>query len=123
MFMVELKRQREKVGLSQQRLADRLGVSQATVGMWESGKREPNFAMLCTLADFFSVSTDTLLGHRSASQVSISPPKFAISASDAELLKRFSLLDDMAKARILNSLEFECQSISQENVKSSGSPA
>lgn len=123
MFMVELKRQREKVELSQQRLADKLGVSQATVGMWESGKREPNFATLCKLADFFNVSTDTLLGHRSASQVSISTPKRVISTSDADLLKRFSLLDDLAKARILNALEFEYQSIPQENVKSSSSPA
>lgn len=121
--MVELKRQRENIELSQQRLAEKIGVSQATVGMWESGKREPNFTMLCKLADFFNVSTDTLLGHRVSSQNLPHTSKRIISASDADFLKKFSLLDDMAQARILNALEFEYQSIPQENVRSSNSPA
>lgn len=41
MFSLELKKQRESRGLSQYKLAQQLGVSQATVGMWESGKRDP----------------------------------------------------------------------------------
>lgn len=62
MFRVELKKQREIAGLSQYRLAEKMGVSQATVGMWESGKREPNFTTICQLADFFGISVDELLG-------------------------------------------------------------
>ena len=37
MFSLELKKQRESRGLSQYKLAQQLGVSQATVRMWESG--------------------------------------------------------------------------------------
>ena len=65
MFRVELKKQREIAGLSQYRLAEKIGVSQATVGMWESGKREPNFTTICQLADFFGISVDELLGRSS----------------------------------------------------------
>lgn len=64
MFRVELKKHREGAGLSQYKLAEKMGVSQATVGMWESGKREPNFTMLCKLADFFGVSVDALIGQK-----------------------------------------------------------
>lgn len=65
MFRVELKKQRENAGLSQYKLSEKIGVSQATVGMWESGKREPNFATMCQLADFFGISVDELLGRSS----------------------------------------------------------
>ena len=65
MFRVELKKQREIAGLSQYMLAEKMGVSQATVGMWESGKREPNFTTMCQLADFFGISVDELLGRSS----------------------------------------------------------
>jgi len=61
LFSLVLKQLREEKGLSQYKLAELLGVAQSTVGMWESGKREPDFAMVKRLADFFSVSTDYLL--------------------------------------------------------------
>lgn len=119
MFRIELKKQREGTGLSQYKLAEKMGVSQATVGMWESGKREPNFSMLCKLADFFEISVDELLGR----SVSIVKPA-GLPSSDIALLRKFHSLDDMAQARILNALEFEYQSIPEEgNVKSSISPA
>lgn len=61
MFRIALKSLREKEGLSQYAFAKKFGVSQSTVGMWESGKREPNFTTLNKLAKFFRVSTDYLL--------------------------------------------------------------
>ena len=57
MFSLELKKQRESRGLSQYKLAQQLGVSQATVGMWESGKRDPSFPVLRTICEFFGVSS------------------------------------------------------------------
>ncbi|MFL2133055.1 helix-turn-helix domain-containing protein [Desemzia sp. FAM 23990] len=53
---------REKRGLSQSGLADALKVSQSTVAMWESNKRGMSEERLESLADFFNVSTDYLLG-------------------------------------------------------------
>lgn len=63
MFALRLKELREKQGLSQKAFALKLNVSQSTVGMWESQKREPNFKTVETIAEFFNVSTDYLLGH------------------------------------------------------------
>ena len=69
MFQIRLKILREKAGLSQAELAQRLGIAQSTVGGWESGKREPNFAMLLTLSNFFQVSSDFLLGQEPLEEV------------------------------------------------------
>ena len=63
MFQLRLKELREKLGYSQYAFADIFGVAQSTVGNWEAGKREPNYATTKRLADFFGVSVDYLLGH------------------------------------------------------------
>ncbi len=68
MFALKLKELREKKGYSQQLLANKLGISQSTVGMWESGKREPNFETTKQLADYFEVSVDYLLGRDDITQ-------------------------------------------------------
>lgn len=62
MFSLRLKGLREGLNISQQTFASKLGVSQSTVGMWESGKREPNFTTIEKIADYFNVTTDYLLG-------------------------------------------------------------
>lgn len=52
-------------GLSQQDLADILGVEQPTVQRWETGVREPKtIDMLVKLCDALDVSADALLGRR-----------------------------------------------------------
>lgn len=53
---------REKRGLSQLALAQKLNVSQSTVAMWESNKRGMSDSTLSEIADFFGVSTDYILG-------------------------------------------------------------
>lgn len=63
MFRIRLKELREESGLSQYKFANKIGVSQSTVGNWESGTREPNFDMISKLAEFFNVTTDYLLGN------------------------------------------------------------
>ena len=45
-FQIRLKQLRESTKTSQQQLALVLGVSQSTVGMWESGKNLPSVSTL-----------------------------------------------------------------------------
>ena len=63
MFQIALKTLREKKGLSQYKLAEIMGVSQSTIGMWESGKNKPEYANLKKLADIFNVPLDALTGN------------------------------------------------------------
>lgn len=49
-------------GLTQQELADKLKISRSTIGMYETGAREPDYDTLEEIADFFNVDIDYLLG-------------------------------------------------------------
>lgn len=49
-------------GMTQQEVADKVGVSRQNVGLWIRGKTVPDIYTLSKIADAFKVSTDYLLG-------------------------------------------------------------
>ncbi len=53
---------RDKKGLSQKDLADRLGMPRSIVSTYENGHSMPTYGKLIKLACVFEVSTDYLLG-------------------------------------------------------------
>ena len=61
-----LKKLREGKNMNQTELAIALGVSRSTIGMYETGKREPDFETLEVIADYFNVSMDYLYGKTSS---------------------------------------------------------
>lgn len=61
-FNERLKGLRKQRGLSQRALANELGVGSSTIAMYESGQREPDHEMTETIADYFNVDIDYLLG-------------------------------------------------------------
>lgn len=61
-FKDRLKDLRTKRGLSQRNLGDIIGVTHATINMYESGKRTPEVEKLEALCDFFNVSMDYMRG-------------------------------------------------------------
>jgi len=65
MFSERLEILRLKKELTHQQMADMLGVTRQAYSNYENGKREPDFATLEKLANFFKVSTDYLLGRPS----------------------------------------------------------
>ena len=60
-FADNLKRLREKKGLSSSDLAAQMYVSRSTVSRWENGSRLPDAAMLSRLSEILGVDVDTLL--------------------------------------------------------------
>ena len=62
---MRLKNLREERKISQQKLAIELNVSQASISKYEKGLAEPDIPMLCTIAEFFHVSVDYLIGRTS----------------------------------------------------------
>lgn len=61
--MLRLKELRKKNKMSQQQLAERLGVTQATLSGWENEKYEIDHTSLLKCSDIFQVSIDYLLGN------------------------------------------------------------
>lgn len=52
---------RKKKGLSQEALADRIGVSRQTVAKWESGESAPDVVHCDAMAEVFDVTLDALV--------------------------------------------------------------
>lgn len=62
MFSEILKDLRTECNMSQSELAKKLDISPSTVGMYEQGRRYPDFDTLIKIANHFNVSLDFLLG-------------------------------------------------------------
>ena len=58
----ELKYHREKNGFSQSSLATATGISQQKISYYESGKHSKPIEFCITLADFYGISLDELVG-------------------------------------------------------------
>lgn len=86
MFSLRLKELRQANNLSQKELAKILNVSTGTVGNWEAGTREPDFAMAIKIADFFNASLDMLLGREIRRDV---PIRECVSPMEKQMLTAF----------------------------------
>ena len=53
--------QRKKSGMSQEQLAERLGITRQSVSKWEAGSSMPEISKLIALSELFQVSLDYLL--------------------------------------------------------------
>ena len=63
-FSSKLKNARQKTGFTQREVAKETGISHSTIANYETGRTEPDIESLGTLADFYGVSADWLLGTR-----------------------------------------------------------
>ena len=75
---------RKQLGVTQEQIADYVGVSRAAVSKWEKGLSYPDIMLLPKLATYFNVSIDELLGYEP--QLT----KERIEKLYAELAKQFS---------------------------------
>ena len=72
-FEEKLMALRKKNGMSQEELADRLGVSRQAISRWELGATLPDVPNLLKLSDLFGVSTDYLLRDDCKSECDMPP--------------------------------------------------
>lgn len=87
MFGERLKFLRKKASMTQSELAKLLNVVPSTIGMYESGKSDPDSSTIVSLADFFNVTTDYLLG--------VSPkPNFFVESDIDDII---FIIDNLSK--------------------------
>lgn len=60
--MIKLRELRKARGLTQQQLADKVGVLNVSISNYERGAQMPDILTLTKIANVLGVSTDTLLG-------------------------------------------------------------
>lgn len=112
MIQDTIKDERSKRSLSQLALSKLIGVSQQTIGSWETGRTSPDLLMLVNLADFFDVTTDYLLG-RTKNRKPLGPaqPPAApastppLSPQEQDLLRKYRVLTDEHRGLLHNQLD------------------
>ena len=86
-----LKALRKARHLTQDEFAKQTGIGRSATSMYESGKREPNYATLRQIAKFYNVSTDYLLNNNDNVIVLPQEPKqmLELSENELELIMKF----------------------------------
>jgi transcriptional regulator with XRE-family HTH domain len=81
-FGLKLKELRKQSGMTQQQLADKLGITKSVISYYELSERTPSPDVLKDLAIIFHVSADYLLGIERAKTIDVSD----LSDEDVKLL-------------------------------------
>ncbi len=81
-FSENLKRLRKEKNITQETLADFLGISFQSISRWERGEAYPDITTLPAIASYFNISIDNLLGYRQ-------------SDNEKNILKYINLYDNM----------------------------
>lgn len=95
-FSQIVKQLRLERGLTQQELADMVGLTKVTISQYETGKRKPSFEMIEALADVFHVDMNYLLGFTdkiskpAGDETDPTTDKYlAVSLSEIELIEAY----------------------------------
>jgi transcriptional regulator with XRE-family HTH domain len=92
---------REKSKLTQEELANKLGISRAALSHYETSRREPDYDTTSKIASFFRVSVDYLLGRTNHPEIVLDDEirEFVddLELSDGKILEKFSLTVDGKK--------------------------
>ena len=74
--MLRIKELRDEKNISQLELAKKLNLTQQSISLYEKGDREPSIDVLKSIANFFNVSLDYLLGKSDVRNVNDDIEKF-----------------------------------------------
>lgn len=115
-FSMIFQKLRSEAGLKQEEMAQKLGVSKSTIGMWETGKRLPSPELYEQVADYFNVDIDYLYGrseirqrvHYDQDGTAYVPAKDTgrseLRSDERNLLNYYNQLNDTGKAKALSDI-------------------
>jgi transcriptional regulator with XRE-family HTH domain len=112
-FAERLKQVRTKKKLTQKKVAEKTGLIRATLANWEIGRAEPDLESIKTLANFYNVPVDYLLGRTDDVETLEKDIESAISGHP-ELMEIWSAIKNRED---LQSLFREVKPMTPENVK------
>ena len=107
-----LKNLRTSRGITQGELATMLDVSRSTVGMYETGGREPDFETMEAIADIFNVDMDYLMGRTQVER------KHPITPPVQEIPPGFQPLPAMTEVPLVGRIACGTPILAEQNIKS-----
>lgn len=102
-FSEKLKEIRKNEGLSQEQLAEKIGVSRQAITKWETGKGLPDVENMIIIAEIFKTTLDELLRDTAAKQEQAFPGFVSETIYDIDSEKHFDVNIGNAAAIILSS--------------------
>jgi transcriptional regulator with XRE-family HTH domain len=108
--LLRLRELRKNKRLTQNEVAKLLMVSREVYCQYESGKRQMNYEILCSLADYHKVSIDYLIGRCEENPM-------LVNKGEAYLIERYRLLDERGKSGVETTLNFEYEQSREKNEK------
>ncbi len=91
-----LKELRKEKGITQEQMADELGVSGRTISRWETGSNMPDISLLVEIAEFFDVSIPEIIkGERKSENMREEVKEVAETMSDYATVEKKRLIKSM----------------------------
>lgn len=100
-----IKSLRKEHGLTQQVLANALGVTQQSVHKYENNYIEPDVETLMTLADIFETSIDYLVGYTDIKHKIEPTEKFDLNIAEKTFIQQFRKLSSQKRKIVLDLIE------------------
>lgn len=97
-MLPNLKLLRQEKKISQQKLADALGLSQQSINHYENHKIEPDIGTLIKLADFFDTSVDYIVGHTEIVRRIEPTTAYHLNEAEADLITHYRSLSPKERA-------------------------
>lgn len=106
MFNDVLRQLRIKAGMSQEELANKLGLAKSTISMYESGSREPSLEILEAIADIFNVDMNTLTDSKKSAALSDELQDYLEELKNREEMRMlFSLAKGATKEDVMQAVK------------------
>ena len=97
-----LKDLRKEKGITQEQLAEKLGVTGRTISRWETGKNMPDISLLVEIAEFFDVSIPEIIkGERKSEYMKNETKEVAETMSDYAKAEKEQLIKSFRNMSII----------------------
>ena len=99
--MLRIRELRAEKNVTQQEIADKLGVSRQVFANWENEINQPDLKMLISLAEFFSVTVDYLLGRTDDFGNAVMPTPYELTNEETQLLNLYRGMTHVQKIKLI----------------------
>ena len=97
-----LKELRKEKGITQEQLAEKLGVSGRTISRWETGNNMPDISLLVEIAEYFDVSIPEIIkGERKSEEMKEEAKEVAETMSDYAKAEKEQLVKSIRNMSIM----------------------
>lgn len=96
---------RREAGISQQALADALGISQQSINHYENHDTQPDLQTLKQMADYFNTSIDYLVGHTDIRDPFDNTAAYHLNADEGDLIDKYRALSEKERACVATVVE------------------